>query len=158
MGLSKEGQKDLSARGGRSLLASPVHLLWLLSRCSSGCCSRDSLLHLQTAGTPLLQLRQASTDPSALPLQTSLPEGKNWGIPGCGSQASPINTYVFDFELDTPPPADELLCATLDGQHLCAERVSFQGPAHLTWDLCATTSLASCGWLPYLRSVTIAGT
>lgn len=57
-----------------------------------------------------------------------------------------MSTYVFHFELDTPPARDKLLCATLDGQHLRAERVSFQGPARLAGNLCTTrASLSLCG-------------
>lgn len=55
-----------------------------------------------------------------------------------------MDTHVFQFELGTSPSRDKLLCVTLDGQHLRAERISFQGPAHLTWDLCATRNLAFC--------------
>lgn len=57
-----------------------------------------------------------------------------------------MDTHVFQFELGTSPPRDKLLSVTLDGQCLCAERVAFQGPAHLTWDLCATRNLPFCWW------------
>lgn len=50
---------------GEASKASPVPLLCPLSRCS-GCCNLDSLLHLWTADTLVLQLRQNSMDLSAL--------------------------------------------------------------------------------------------
>lgn len=149
-GSLQEGRKDLLVRGGEASKASPVHLLCLPGRCPSAGCNQDSLPHSRAAGTLLRHLSQVPADLSTPappdPLASSEKCPRQWG--------SPTDTYVFHFELGTPPSRDRLLGAALDGQHLCAERVSFQGPARVSWDLCAR-SLASCCWWPYCRPFTI---